>query len=567
MAKIFISYRREDAGFAVDQVHGALKPYAASADDIFVDVDNIPPGVDFVEHLNKYVDQCDVMLVAIGVNWLRAVDASGARRLDDREDFVRIEIETALARGIPVVPLLLGGAKMPGVEQLPESLKPLVRRQAVEIPRGGVQPAIDRMMHGLGFAEVRKTGSGVPGWLAPLAAVVVLAAGGFGLWQSGVLDLFLNPADQPVEVAAVETDDHAEMSDAKRDEANEREAARQTELSEMEALASADLYDAKALRAFLKAYPGSQNRSWVEARIAALETPGTTFTEVSDLLRQQGIDPAAVARAPGSTFRDTLVGGGKGPEMVVVPSGSFLMGSPSSEPGRHDDEGPQRTVTISKPFAVGRFEVTWAEWEACAADGDCDGTGPASKGGDNGWGKGNRPVIEVDWNDAKAYVRWLSRKTGEDYRLLSEAEWEYVARAGTTTAYSWGNDPNGGCAYSNGADMTAKREGSFRRTTSSCSDGYGKQTAPVGSFSANAFGLYDLNGNVWEWTEDCWNSSYSGAPNNGSAWLSGDCDDRVRRGGSWSFSPGWLRSAVRSWSSTSGRDSEVGFRIARDLGE
>ena len=197
MAKIFISYRREDAGFAVDQVHAALKPYAATADDIFVDVDNIPPGVDFIEHLNKYVDQCDVMLVAIGPNWKTV-------RLEDPDDFVRIEISSALARGIPVVPLLLGGASMPTEAQLPANLKPLVRRQAVNVPRGGVQAAIDRMMHGLGFTEVAKTGGGLPGWLVPLAAVFVLAAGGFGLWQSGVLNQFLESGETPIEVATTE---------------------------------------------------------------------------------------------------------------------------------------------------------------------------------------------------------------------------------------------------------------------------------------------------------------------------------------------------------------------------
>ena len=233
--------------------------------------------------------------------------------------------------------------------------------------------------------------------------------------------------------------------------------------------------------------------------------------------------------------------------MVVVPSGSFRMGSPSNEPGRDDDEGPQRTVTISKSFAVGKFEVTWAEWGACVADGGCDGSGPEGAGGDEAWGKGNRPVINVDWNDAKAYVRWLSRKTGETYRLLLEAEWEYAARAGTTTAYSWGS--------------------SFGPNKANCG-GCGSRwenTAPVGSFSANAFGLHDLHGNVWEWTEDCWNGSYSGAPSNGSAWLSGDCERRGSARGSWYGHPLDLRSADRYWDSTAVRGNSIGFRIARTL--
>ena len=295
-----------------------------------------------------------------------------------------------------------------------------------------------------------------------------------------------------------------------------------------------------SLRAFLKAYPGSQSRSLVEARIAELETPETTFTEVIESITLTGY-PA------GDTFRDTLSGGGQGPEMVVVPGGTFRMGSNDGA----SDEKPVHSVTIPRNFAVGKFEVTWSEWGACVADGGCNSSGPEGAGGDNGWGKGNRPVIEVDWSDAKAYVRWLSRKTGEDYRLLSEAEWEYAARAGSTGKYSWGNnDPSCSKGATNSANYSA------------CSSDW---TESVGFSSANAFGLHDLHGNVWEWTEDCWNGSYSGAPSNGSAWLSGDCERRVLRGGSWDSYPLWLRSAVRVRDNTTVRSNLVGFRIARTL--
>ncbi len=239
----------------------------------------------------------------------------------------------------------------------------------------------------------------------------------------------------------------------------------------------------------------------------------------------------------GTVFRDCEAC----PEMVVVPAGSFMMGSPEGPA-----EMPIHRVTIGEPFAVGKYEVTFAEWDACVADGGCYGHRPDDKG----WGRGKRPVMNVHWHDVQTYVMWLSEKTEEPYRLLSEAEWEYVARAGSgTRKYSWGNEVG--------------------RNRANC-DGCGsrwddKQTAPVGSFAANGFGLHDVHGNVWEWVQDCLNATYAGAPTDGSAWEQGDCNTRLLRGGSWSLDPGALRSALRDGYSTGGRDSNVGFRVARRL--
>ena len=239
---------------------------------------------------------------------------------------------------------------------------------------------------------------------------------------------------------------------------------------------------------------------------------------------------------PGRVFRDCP----DCPEMVVVPAGSFMMGS-----NAYSSEKPIHRVRIAKPFAVGKYEVTFAEWDACASDGGCGGRRPA----DNGWGRDRRPVINVSWRDAKAYVRWLSRKTGKRYRLLSESEWEYATRAGTTTRYSWGDEV-----------------GHNRANCDGCGSRWDdKQTAPVGSFPANGFGLHDMHGNVWEWMEDCWNKSYAGAPADGSARTGGDCGERVLRGGSWIGTPGNLRSAFRFWSSTGIRFNFIGFRVARTL--
>ena len=292
--------------------------------------------------------------------------------------------------------------------------------------------------------------------------------------------------------------------------------------------------------------PGNDARAVGEA----FERPGYAVTRLADA----GPGPE-VTKPPewarGKRFRDCA----GCPELVVVPSGDFRMGSPGSEEDRYGDEGPAHRVEFARPFAVGVTEVTFGEWDACVSGGGCGGYRPD----DEGWGRGRRPVINVDWNDAKSYVRWLSRETGEGYRLLSESEWEYVARAGTETSRYWGESEVGQCRYANGADASTD----FSWATN-CNDGHSR-TSPVGSYKANRFGLHDVLGNVWEWVEDCWNESYRGAPNDGSAWESGECGVRVLRGGSWYDEPRNLRSAYRIGNFTGNRFNNVGFRVARTL--
>ena len=249
----------------------------------------------------------------------------------------------------------------------------------------------------------------------------------------------------------------------------------------------------------------------------------------------------------GDTFRDCSVC----PEMVVVPAGSFMMGSPESEAGRYNPEGPRHKVTIAKPFAVGKYEVTVREYAAFV-----DETGGLSDNKNEWLNPGfeqsdAHPVVLVSWEDATGFAYWLSKKTGHQYRLLSEAEWEYAARAGTTTAYS-----SGPVIFKNMANFDNNNGG----------------TVAVGSYPANAFGLHDVHGNVWEWVEDCWHGDYNGAPTNGSAWLN-NCDyvdalnghGRVLRGGSWFSGPRGLRSADRFRLDATSRGSGVGFRVARTL--
>jgi formylglycine-generating enzyme required for sulfatase activity len=236
----------------------------------------------------------------------------------------------------------------------------------------------------------------------------------------------------------------------------------------------------------------------------------------------------------------------KCPEMIVVPAGSFTMGSPPSENDRRPSEGPQHKVAIGKRFAVSKFELAFDQWDACVTDGGCNGYRP----NDAGWGRGRRPVINVSWNDVQQYVAWLAKKTGRSYRLLTEAEWEYAARAGTTTAYYWGDDIGKGNANCNGCG----------------SQWDNKQTAPVGSFAPNVFGLYDMAGNVWQWVEDCWHDNYNGAPSDGLAVLTTtECDRRVIRGGAWFNGPGGLRAAIRFGDRTSFRIDSIGFRVGRTL--
>ena len=231
--------------------------------------------------------------------------------------------------------------------------------------------------------------------------------------------------------------------------------------------------------------------------------------------------------------------------MTVVPAGTFRMGCLQGS-GCAADELPVREVVISGRFALSKHEITFADWDACVEGGGCNGYLPDDKG----WGRGSRPAINVNWDDAQSYVTWLSRSTGKTYRLPSEAEWEYAARAGTQSPYNWGNDL--------GPDRANCGE-------DRCRDGF-ENTAPVGSFPANAWGLHDMHGNVFEWVQDCWNgSTYEGAPTDGSAWTDGDCESRVSRGGAWSSSPTNLRSANRVRNARDHRQNSLGFRVVRTL--
>lgn len=238
------------------------------------------------------------------------------------------------------------------------------------------------------------------------------------------------------------------------------------------------------------------------------------------------------------------------PVMVAVPAGSFSMGSAEDEKWRNKNEGPQRLVTIARPFAVSKFEINFDEWEACVLEGGCNGYKPK----DSGWGRGRRPVIHVSWDDAKSYVQWLRQKTGKPYRLLSEAEWEHAARGGTTGAFATGSGITPQQANFDASVVTGNRTQAF----------YRGKTVEVGSFTPNPYGLYDMHGNVMEWVEDCWNPDHTGAPDDGSP-RGGDCSRRVLKGGAWYYEATYLRSAARQSYPAKTRLNVVGFRVARTL--
>ena len=252
---------------------------------------------------------------------------------------------------------------------------------------------------------------------------------------------------------------------------------------------------------------------------------------------------------PGTVFRDCP----QCPEMVVVPAGTFVMGRQADD--RTPRLGPRHDVHIARPFAVGRFEVTFAQWKACVADGGCLQTRQwesirIHRLKDMASAGLRAPVTRTDWGDAKSYVEWLSHKTGKRYRLLSEAEWEYAARAGTTTPWFCG------------ADASCLDEVAWYAANS------GNLTHPVGAKRANAFGLHDVHGSLWEWVEDCWHPDYRGAPSDGSAWTTGEeCSRRVLRGGSWG-SAAWMLRIANRFAERKHRNALVfGIRVARTLAQ
>ena len=578
-AGIFISYRRQEALAEARGIYERLRAEFGS-NSVFIDLEGLDYGEDFVESLDKQLQHCQVLLALIGPQWLAAPDGHGGRRLDDENDFVRIELRTALQRGIRVVPVLLNGALMPRTNDLPVDLQPLLRRQALELefrkfdadiarlvaslrriltpavpppattptptpaasptpaapparpapapqPEPRPEPAPPPVQTLLGTSQGSDVGKGAgsTGGAGPKPKTVLMAAGVGAAVLGAVWFATRTPGPAPAAEQAVAAASVA-SSPAPA-------AVQPSPKSEPPAVAS-------------PAAPPALTAAQVEA-LRKLKPDG------QEIYKSLELKPKAVAAATvlsvGQRFRDC--DDDSCPWMVVLPAGSFMMGSPESEPERDKDEGPQHRVQVAS-FAVGQYEVTFRQWDACVAAGGCK-----AKPGDEGWGRGQRPVINVSWNDAQQYVKWLSAKTGQTYRLPSEAEWEYAARAGTSTPFAFGERITTAQANFDGnSTYNGSAKGEYRQ-----------KTLPVGSLAKNAWELYDLHGNVWEWVQDCWHDNYQGAPDSGRAWVNG-CSGEVRRvlrGGGWFNDPVVTRSAIRFRDAPVDRYGGTGFRLTRTL--
>ena len=494
------------------------------------------------------------MLVVMGRHWLDARDETGARRLDNSNDFVRLEIATALGRNIPVIPVRVDGARLPKADQLPDDLKLLVLRQAAIVTHDNFPRDMDGLERSLRLLlRPRRLWLWSGAFAFLVAMVVVTYQVRWGTLPSIPGDGERRPSPTP-----------ARDSVPWYERAQEREAWHRAK--------SADTIS--AYEKYLREFPNGGDVETAKERIVALvvererkgSQPTTSCRTGADAV-VRGVHKCLTA---GEVFTDCDMC----PQMVVVPAGEFLFGSPASEVGSKDFERPQRTVKIEKAFAVGKFEVTVGEFRSfskSAAQTIKQGCWVWTMNGHRwdpersfrnpGMAQGERhPAICVHWSDANAFADWLSKTTGHAYRLLSESEWEYAARAGTTTQYFFGDDLKLLCQYANGADQAA----GFVWGNPTCSDGVGAQTAEVGRYRPNQFGLHDVLGNVAEWVGDCWLTSHSAVPSDGRPWSGLGCENRVTKGGAWDNGPKDLRSATRGGNAPEGRDT-VGFRVARPL--
>jgi formylglycine-generating enzyme required for sulfatase activity len=537
---IFISYRRGDSEGQARALSLELANYIGDK-AVFMDVDSIALGRDFRQSLHDSLESCDAFLALIGPSWLDSKDAAGKRRLDDPTDFVRQEIATALKRNIPVTPVLLQDAQMPAEQSLPDDLKELAFRNGFELSPARWRSDVREMAQRLGLGSAA----------APAEAQAASPAKPIALDQPPAIR-FGTPPERQAEVSGMA-----------------RARLWLTRRGALGASAAAAAAGAVAISApFIRRWASAPPRP-------ALKTIAFDYATVDEKGARM---PAE--RASASIFTETL-GASAGMDMVSTPAGVFTMGSPKYEPERRANEGPQHSVTLGR-FFIGAFPVTQAQWAAVVT------THPAKfaygldpypsffKGDD-------LPVESIAWNQADEFCRRLAEMTRRDYRLPSEAEWEYSCRAGSTGPFNVGptittdlanycGDGGAVCGQSDGKSVASDVYDGVTYGSGAYDQGpagiFRATTTPKGTFQPNRFGLYDMHGNVWEYCLDAANPTYADAPADGGAYLSGPPgSNRILRGGSWSHNPAICRSAYRDVIAPDnpGWQGRIGLRVACTL--
>ena len=575
MSKIFISYRREDSADATGRIYDRLvQQFGRTA--VFKDVDSIPLGINFRRHLDEQVAKCDVFLAVIGPGWMGIKAGQEKSRLDDPRDFVRIEIESALKRQIPVIPVLVRGATIPDPERLPSSLQELSDRNGIVVRHDpDFHRDMDRLIEHL-RVQIEKNLEQTP----------------FPDAHHKTSDVSTRMKETHIEVEPppFKVDSTHRLVERVEDEpATSTSPARATTAQSQSYLFGAIglIVLIGAVAAFLILQPKQsplepmkhlpppvvETKEERQAQVVPHPVPARPAEPVAAPKKQHApmekpvteIKPSTVAAkkeeptvseiqpaAPRSS-RPTIVPPKQEtteekldimrqpsiptPQMIQISPGSFMMGGSNDR-----SEAPIHEVRLTKPFAMARYETTFDEYDRFA-----QATGRQLPH-DQGWGRGQRPVIKVSWDDAKAYAQWLSQQTGTRYRLPTEAEWEYAARSG-------GKDET----WAGTSDETQLKNYAVYQ---------GRSTEPVGSKKPNGLGLSDMSGNVWEWVEDCWHEYYEGAPENGSAWVEtkgSNCGLRVVRGGSWVYGPDYLRASARFRFLAGDRGTVIGFRLVQDI--
>ncbi len=572
--KIFVNYRRDDVpGDARGVRDGLAAKFGKSA--IFMDVDNLLVGQRFDIELARALDDCDMLLAVIGPRWTELMKA---RTESGERDYVREEIAEALKRRIAVVPVRVGREgsmpALPRPEDLPEDIRELVLYQKHDVAHERFGRDMAELIAAI-VALRKATAGGQQGPARPMGKIALAVLGlamlagavsyAGGLWGNGVGRVETARPDVPAASSRDVGSPPSTRPTAAGEAERKRVADLQAEIARRDAAlarAEEDRKHSEAEAAKLRAEAEARQKADVEAKRKADEAERQRVAAAEqrqkELDEQRRRDAAAVEakrkaeeeaarRAPqaGQAFRDCNDGC---PEMVVVPAGSFMMGAPAGLEKTQSVAGsrPQRRVTIRQPFAVGKFEVTFAEWEACVAGGGCAGNPQPF---DRGWGKERRPVINVSWHDAKQYIDWLSKKTSGKYRLLTQAEWEYAAGAGAASIWPFGND--------------GRQIDEYAWYMGNSSD----STHPVGLKLPNAFGLHDIIGNVEEWLEDCHYENLSNMPIDGSAAPETTNCTRSQRGGSLWQGPLPMQTSFRHSSGTrpTVRYISLGFRVAKSL--